>query len=44
MKIAVFGGTGGTGRQIIEQALDAGHQISALGTRSKSLERSIKTS
>ena len=30
MRIAVFGGTGGTGRQIIEQALDAGHQISAL--------------
>ncbi|MFN2236516.1 MAG: NAD(P)-dependent oxidoreductase [Anaerolineales bacterium] len=30
MRIAVFGGTGGTGRQVIEQALDAGHQVSAL--------------
>jgi len=30
MRIAVFGGTGGTGQQVIEQALDAGHQVSAL--------------
>ena len=30
MKIAVFGGTGGTGRLIIEQAMDSGHQITAL--------------
>ena len=30
MKIAIFGWTGETGRQIIEQAMNAGHQISAL--------------
>ena len=30
MKIAVFGATGGAGRQVVEQALAAGHQISAL--------------
>jgi uncharacterized protein YbjT (DUF2867 family) len=30
MRIAVFGGTGGTGRQVIEQALEVGHQVSAL--------------
>lgn len=30
MIVAVFGGTGGTGRQVIEQALDAGHDIRAL--------------
>ena len=30
MKIAVFGATGGTGRQIIKQALAAGHEIKAL--------------
>jgi uncharacterized protein YbjT (DUF2867 family) len=30
MRIAVFGGTGGTGRQVIEQALEAGHQVAAL--------------
>lgn len=30
MKIALFGATGGTGRQIAEQALSAGHAIRAL--------------
>jgi putative NADH-flavin reductase len=30
MKIAVFGGTGGTGKQIIKQAIEAGHQVKAL--------------
>jgi uncharacterized protein YbjT (DUF2867 family) len=30
MLIAIFGGTGGTGRQVIEQGLAQGHQISAL--------------
>jgi len=30
MRIAVFGGTGGTGRQIIDQAMEADHQITAL--------------
>ena len=30
MHIALFGATGGTGRQIVQQALQAGHQVSAL--------------
>jgi putative NADH-flavin reductase len=30
MKIAVFGATGGTGRQVVQQALAAGHQVTAL--------------
>jgi uncharacterized protein YbjT (DUF2867 family) len=30
MKLAVFGATGGTGRQIVEQALALGHEVSAL--------------
>lgn len=30
MKIAVFGATGGTGRQVVLQALEQGHQVKAL--------------
>jgi putative NADH-flavin reductase len=30
MKLAVFGGTGKTGQHVIQQALDAGHQVTAL--------------
>lgn len=30
MKIAVFGATGGTGLQVVKQALAAGHQVTAL--------------
>jgi uncharacterized protein YbjT (DUF2867 family) len=30
MKIAVFGATGGTGREVVKQALAAGHQVTAL--------------
>lgn len=30
MRIAVFGATGGTGRQVVQQALAAGHQVAAL--------------
>jgi putative NADH-flavin reductase len=30
MNITVFGATGGTGRHIVEQALDAGHQVVAV--------------
>ncbi len=33
MKIAVFGATGGTGAQVVEQALDAGHQVTAVARR-----------
>jgi len=30
LKILIIGGTGGTGRQIIQQALEEGHQVTAL--------------
>lgn len=30
MKIAVFGATGGTGREVVEQALHQGHHVTAL--------------
>lgn len=30
MNIAVFGATGGTGRQVVDQALAAGHRVTAL--------------
>ncbi|GAA2208482.1 SDR family oxidoreductase [Nonomuraea monospora] len=30
MKITVFGATGGTGRHVVEQALDAGHHVTAV--------------
>ncbi len=33
VKIAVFGATGGTGAQVVEQALDAGHQVTAVARR-----------
>ena len=33
MKIAVFGATGGTGRELILQALDRGHEVTAIVRR-----------
>jgi putative NADH-flavin reductase len=30
MRITVFGATGGTGRHVVEQALDAGHDVTAV--------------
>jgi putative NADH-flavin reductase len=30
MKLIVFGATGGIGRQVVTQALDAGHQVTAV--------------
>ncbi len=30
MKVAIFGGTGKTGQHLIQQALDAGHQVAVL--------------
>ena len=29
MKLVIFGATGGTGRQVVEQALDQGHRVTA---------------
>ncbi len=33
MKVAVLGATGGTGREVVDQALRAGHEVSALVRR-----------
>ena len=30
MKLAIFGATGGTGRQLVDQALEAGHAVTVL--------------
>jgi len=30
MKLAIFGATGGTGKQLVEQALAAGHEVVVL--------------
>src|SRR5690242_37630 len=37
MRIVVFGATGGTGRQVIDQALAAGYQVTAVARRAGSL-------
>jgi uncharacterized protein YbjT (DUF2867 family) len=38
MKIALFGATGGTGRQVLAQALGQGHTVQALARRPASLD------
>lgn len=38
MQIALFGATGGTGRQVVQQALAAGHEVSALVRNPAKLE------
>ena len=37
MKLIVFGSTGGIGRQVVAQALDAGHQVTAVARRPEML-------
>ncbi len=37
MKLAVFGGTGATGRHLVDQALQAGHEVTALVRRAGAL-------
>ena len=39
MKIALFGATGGTGQQLLEQAIKSGHQVTALVRDPAKLER-----
>lgn len=37
MKLAIFGATGATGRHLVEQALQAGHEVTALARNASSL-------
>lgn len=39
MKLAIFGATGGTGRELTEQAIEAGHELRALTRSPNSLTR-----
>jgi uncharacterized protein YbjT (DUF2867 family) len=32
MKLIVFGATGGTGRQVVIQALEAGHEVTVIAS------------
>ena len=38
MKLAIFGASGGTGRAIVQQALDQGHQVTAIARSPDALE------
>ena len=38
MKLLIIGGTGGTGRQLIRQALELGHQVTALVRKPQKLK------
>ena len=37
MKLIVFGSTGGIGRQVVAQALEAGHRVTAVARRPETL-------
>jgi putative NADH-flavin reductase len=38
LRVLIFGATGGTGRQLVEQALEQGHQVTAFVRKPKKLE------
>jgi putative NADH-flavin reductase len=38
MKIVIFGATGGTGRQLVQEALDAGHEVTAFAREPAKLD------
>ena len=38
MKIIIFGSTGGTGRELVQQALDLGHEVTAFARQPAKLD------
>lgn len=42
MQVAIFGGTGATGQQLIEQALSSGHQVIALARQPAKIKQKDK--
>jgi putative NADH-flavin reductase len=41
MKLTIIAATGGIGRQVLEQALDAGHDVTAVARNPKNLSRQV---
>src|SRR4029453_9217700 len=42
MKVTIFAATGGIGRQLVEQALAAGHEVTAVVRDPKKLSRKVR--
>src|SRR6266487_5969652 len=42
MKLTIFAATGGIGRQLLEQALDAGHDVTAVVRNPTNLSRAVR--
>jgi putative NADH-flavin reductase len=42
MKLTIFAATGGTGRNLLEQAVDAGHQVTAVVRTPANLSREVR--
>src|SRR3954451_6194820 len=42
MKLTIFAATGGIGRQLLEQALAAGHDVTAVARNPRSLDRKAR--
>ena len=43
MKLTIFAATGGIGRQLLEQAIAAGHDVTAVARNPDKLTRQVRT-